>query len=280
MRLIQLILASSYAVASETWPRDDAVAPFVAWLSTFGVDFSQIEIRPSGLSGYGVFATAPLKRGTIIASLPSSLSIDCRTVTSHGVIGVLVADVYDRRHELQPHLSAVLEPDLKKRKIALSMFMHHEYFYNRARSPWRPYLEMLPSPAEAVSLQLLWSPAEEALAAEFELGMFGDSRANSTGSASFEAVAALHRAALWDRLPHIYGDTADPAVLQRLTQVRMIASMPVSRSSATASPAPPPRRSCAGPWRWSTAGRSQGLRAAACCRSWTWRITTAGRALS
>lgn len=215
-------VATSLAVdqAPAASRRAAVVAPFLEWFSDLGGSFTAT-VRPAPAGGLAIYATAPLRANSRVAQVPGTLVMDYEGASA-STVGALVVDVYARAQGgggggLPPRLARLVESDMAPRSHAIGMLLHYEYFYGRAASRWRPYLDILPPPDGCRALPLFWSPAEAALAAEAEL-VAPESPDHYTAGSQFVAdVTDLHREALWSRLPEVYGDVSDPAVLERLS---------------------------------------------------------------
>lgn len=208
---------SCYALLTS---RESSLALFLEWLAFHGVNHSTVTMRLTASSGLGIFAATAIAADSPIVQIPPSIIVDCTTVAGHPVIGPLVANLYAQAEGGQtgPHLLEQLKPDLVSRAHSLAAFLHYEYFYGRASSPWRPWLDALPLPEDFGAMPLFWAPDAVALVTGgAELGTIPPPSHHLTGSPLITALVELHRSALWARLPRVYGDASQTRVLARLS---------------------------------------------------------------
>ena len=213
-------ICAAYSCTAQLASREQSsLAVFLDWLAFHGVNHSTVTLRLTASSGVGIFAATSISADSPIVQIPPSIIVDYKTVIGHPVIGPLVTNLYAHAEagQMRPHLLELLKPDLVSRAQSLAAFLHYEYFYARASSPWRPWLDALPLPEECGAMPLFWATDAVALAASAELGSSPAATQHLTGSQWTTALVELHRSALWARLPRVYGDASQPLVLARLT---------------------------------------------------------------
>ncbi|GLD92375.1 hypothetical protein PINS_up000908 [Pythium insidiosum] len=123
---------------------DGRVARFLQWIHDKAFPVNHVALRfISPAMGYGVVATKDLALGELYLSVP--------------VDAVLDIDAADRSLSFRRRVLAPLGSRRLRDDLLLALFLAHEAFGpSAATSPWKPYIDMLPT-ADRLRSPLLWA---------------------------------------------------------------------------------------------------------------------------
>jgi hypothetical protein len=139
--LLVLAICRALAAADEACQAQPHDTAFVEWLGARGANFSAVEVfTASDAEGgrRGVRARRALRQGELAAFVPHGLLLDAAAARASSPFGARF--LLPALARLPPAVSAALSDC-----DVLALFHAFERGANRVRSPWRPYLDALPT---------------------------------------------------------------------------------------------------------------------------------------